>query len=128
MSTDTRFDPFNMAEEIIEQNVVELDNYKKIQLCVVPCLHPTMLEACGEFDDISGPEVYGILRSLDVFRVLLTETEPIRIAVEFQLNRDGYEEQPLYYLIPWSEWSEFLNYYCKNMMEEVVLDWRIYGF
>jgi hypothetical protein len=117
MSTNTNF------EEAIEQNTVELDNGKTIQLCAVSMLHPTMQEACGDFEDIGGAELYGILRSLDVSRVLLSETEPICVALEF-----SDEEPPLYYLIRWHEWSEVLNYYCKNVVEEIQLDWRKYGF
>jgi len=122
--------PFSIeeAEEDADTTWLELDN-KKVLLCVVPMLHPTMLDACGDFEeDITSAEIYGILRSQDILRILLVETEPLCIAIEFHLSNFGYEEPPLYYSMTSDAWSNFVGFYCKNVTEDVQLDWRKFGF
>lgn len=117
MSTNTNY--------TLEANTVLFMNEKEIKLAAVSMLHPTMQEACGEFEEIDRWGLFNLMRQLDVSRILLTEMEPICIAVEFSC-----EDPPLYYAIPWSDWSYILHDLCIDVKESVEdkFDWRLEGF
>ena len=112
-----------------DTNIVRIDN-KFIRLCAVDMNHPTMLDGCGEFDHIRDSELYGVLRSGDIKRVLtlVLGLDDVLVAVEYNPNGFGYEEPPAYYRISWNLWSNFIEYYCNEFHEHDKLDWRVFGF
>lgn len=59
----------------------------------------------NEFRTIRSEELYGILRSIDVQEIHLTETEPIHIVIHF---RSSYPE---YFKISFSDYVRFQRHY-----------------